>query len=114
MRNRLHVMVWLSCLGIAACGDGNEPQVQPCSAQNSVMVGSLALGEWTSFAPTGDGCAMFSANATADTIEYVVIAHSVSSNPNRQADFRLSGDGSIVGPSASISASLQAAAPSPA
>ena len=109
MRKSFKRIAWMSCL-VVACKSGTEPRVVPCTAQNSVMVGSLAVGNYTSFSPSGDGCALFAANAGADTIEYVVVAHSVSSDPNRSALFRLAGD-AMVSPAASIMAALQAESP---
>lgn len=107
MRKSFTPIVWLSFLA-AACSSGTEPRVLPCSAQNSVMVGSLTVGSYTSFSPSGDGCALFAANAGTDTIEYVVVAHSVTSDPNRSAVFRLAGD-AMMAPASAMMAALQAA-----
>lgn len=105
MRIRAGRMAWLACLGWA-CGS-TEPRVQPCTAQNSMAVGALPLGDYVSITPGSDGCALFSPNLGADTIEYLVVAQSVASNPNRQAQFRLSGEAAFVAPPIVASASRQ-------
>jgi hypothetical protein len=66
--------------------------------------------------PSSDGCALFVANSSPDTVEYLVVAQSVATLPNRQAQFRLAGEASVLGPATSVVAALdaQAATPSPA
>lgn len=107
MWNRVRRMAWLSCLGLA-CNSGNEPRVQPCTAENSVAIGALPLGGYGSVDPGDDGCALFSANTEADTIEYLVVAQSVASESNRQAQFRLAGEAMLAGPATAVFAALQA------
>lgn len=106
----------LACLAAlwAAC-KGTEPQVKPCTLANSVPVGTLAVAAYKSVVPSADGCASFVANASADTIEYLVVAQSAGSNPNRVAQFRLAGEAQITGITPGM-ASLQAGEtpPSPA
>lgn len=104
----------LACLAAlwAAC-TSTEPQVKPCTVANSVPVGALAVAAYKSVAPGPDGCASFTANTTSDTIEYLVVAQSAGSNPNRVAQFRLAGEAQVTAPP--IMASLQAGGvPSPA
>ena len=92
MKRKLHQMVWLSFLAAACSGTGNEPKVKPCTGANSVGMGALAVGGYASTFPGVDGCVSFPANATADTIEYLVVAQSAAADPNQSAHFLLSGD----------------------
>lgn len=109
MKNQLHPSVWLSFLALAAaCSDTAGPRVQPCTAQNSVSVGALGVADYASVTPGADGCARFAPNNGADTIEYLVVAQSVASAPNRKADFRLAGEAMLALPPTSVMASLQA------
>lgn len=111
MQVRFGRMAWLSYLALAACSNGNEPRVQPCTATNSVAVGALPLAGYSSLTPSEDGCALFSANTGPDTIEYVVVARLGASENNRQASFRLAGEASLMGPASAIMAALQATPP---
>ena len=114
MRNQVRHIALLAWLGWA-CGDTNEPGVQPCTTTNSTAVTGLAQGAYESVELGPDGCASFSANAGSDTIEYLVVAQSVATNPNRQAQFRLAGEAMIaVPPTAAMAPSLQAREPGPA
>ena len=113
MRRQVQHIAWLACL-TWACVNNDQPSVQPCSTTNSAAVGALAVAEYKAVDPGPDGCALFAANAAADTIEYVVIAQSVATNPNRQAQFRLAGHAMIGTPAPPLMASQQASEPSPA
>lgn len=109
MAKRVSLMAWLSCLAVA-CNSGTDVQVRPCTADNSAAVPDLTVGAYTSILPSPDGCARFSANAAADTIEYVVVAQSVARAPNRNAQFRLAGEAMMTAPALIATAALQAAA----
>ena len=115
MRRQVQHIAWLGCL-TWACVNNDQPTVQPCTTNNSAPVGELAVAEYKAVDPGPDGCALFAANAATDTIEYVVIAQSVATNPNRQAQFRLAGEAMVVTPPAALmgETSLQARGPSPA
>lgn len=109
MSRHVHRIAWLSCLALA-CNNGFEPRVRPCTPQNSVAVDTLAVGEYVSIPPGDDGCARFPANLTVDTIEYLVVAQSVATESNRQANFRLAGEASLAGPAPAVFAALQSGA----
>ncbi len=111
MRNQVHHIVVLACLGWA-CANDDDAGVLPCTAANSSPVTALAQGAYASIQLGPDGCASFSANSGADTIEYLVVAQSVATNPNRQGQFRLAGDALIAAPpAAAVNPALQAPAP---
>jgi len=106
MQNRVSRVVCLSFL-VWACGS-TEPRVQPCAPENSVAVGAIPLAIYSSITPSTDGCVLFSANPGTDTIEFVVVAQSGATDPNRQVQFRLAGDASLMAPAAIASANLLA------
>jgi hypothetical protein len=62
--------------------------------------------------PGLDGCVLFPANTGPDTIEYVIVAQSAAGEPNRQADFQLSGD-TVYPTAAAVLAGLRADAAEP-
>jgi hypothetical protein len=74
-----------------------------------VAVSPLPVGGYSSVTPTADGCAQFPANAGTGTIEYVVVAQSVSPQQN-QGQFRLAGDAMLLGPAAAVTAAVAALA----
>lgn len=96
-------------LVVAACGgDGSGPALPACSATTPVPV-SLSVGEYLSLDPAvASGCVSFSANAAADTAEYVVVPQSATGVPALTTSFRLAGDPLTV---QVVSASRVAAAP---
>jgi hypothetical protein len=96
---------------MAACSSVSEPRVAPCTAQNSAAVGTLGVGQYNSIVPSTDGCVIFGANSGSDTIEYVVVAQSVTSNPNRKADFRLAGEAMVLGPAPAVMSTLRTPVP---
>lgn len=87
----------LICAGWA-CGNGNEARVAPCTTANSTMLGSIAVGAYNVMSPGANGCVLFAANSSPDTVEYAVVAQSVSGGPNRTATFRLAGEAMMSAP----------------
>ena len=108
MQNRVGRIVALSCVAWA-CGGGTEPRVQPCAAGNSIALGALPLAGYSSVTPSPDGCVLFPTNLTNDTVEYVVVAQSGATDPNRQVQFRLAGEAALVAPVAPVFANMLAA-----
>ena len=91
--SQLVVLIWVGW----ACGDPNDARVAPCTAANSTMLGAINLAAYNTITPNANGCVLFAANTSPDTIEYVVVAQSVSGGPNRTANFRLAGEAMMVG-----------------
>ena len=86
--------VGLPSLVAAACSSspGTQPPLAPCTATSGGQV-SLGVGAYAAIDPTQTaGCAVFPANPTGATIEYLVVPQSASSIPNDSQGFKLGGN----------------------
>lgn len=100
--------VGLSSLLAAACsssgGGTTQPPLPPCAATSSGQV-SLGVAAYTVVDPTQTaGCAVFPANPSAATIEYVVVPQSASSVPDDSGGFKLSGNPLAAPPAPGVAA----------
>src|SRR5882762_10962235 len=87
-------MVALPSLVAAACSSNSptQPPLAPCTATSGGQV-SLGLSGYTAVDPTQTaGCAVFPANASGSTIEYLVVPQSASSIPDDSQAFKLGGN----------------------
>jgi hypothetical protein len=87
-------MVGLSSLLAAACSSspGTQPNLAPCTASSSGQV-NLGVAAYMAVDPTQTaGCAVFPANPSAATIEYLVVPQSASSIPDDSGAFKLGGN----------------------
>ena len=93
MRKHLWVM-GVSSLAAAACssgGGGTQPPLQPCTAASSGQI-SLGVAAYAAVDPTQTaGCAVFPANGTGGSFEYLVVPQSASSTPDDSQPFKLGG-----------------------
>ncbi|MBI4420779.1 MAG: hypothetical protein HY560_08135 [Gemmatimonadetes bacterium] len=77
---------------LAACGDGAGPGADPLLASCAGTTESLSLdqGAYRLVDPgLGSGCVAFPANASPDTIEYLVLPQSASATPGAASPFQL-------------------------
>jgi len=90
-KHRWGVALW-SCLAAACSSSGpTQPPLAPCTAASGGQI-TLGVAADTTIDPTQtSGCAVFSANASGATIEYLVVALSASSIPDDSQAFKLGG-----------------------
>jgi hypothetical protein len=102
-------------VSVTACGSsdgGTAPPLPPCTSQSSGHV-SLAVGADTVIDPTlTAGCAVFPANLTAGTVEYLIVPQATSGVPDDSSSFLLRG-AAVAGPAAPHPAPLVSALAGP-
>jgi len=76
----------------AACTDNIGPTVGPCAVADGFPL-TLAVGQYFAVFPTVDSaCVRFGANASPDTVEYLVVPQIVTGTPGLTTGFRLLGN----------------------
>src|SRR6266496_1368340 len=89
--------LWMAGLSsiLAACssgGGGTQPTLAPCTVASGGQI-SLGVAAYTAVDPTQTaGCAVFPSNATAGTVEYLVVPQSASTIPDDSQTFKLGGN----------------------
>src|SRR2546422_7400557 len=80
------------------------PPLSPCTVSRGQAI-NLAVGEYASVDPIPDsGCVVFSGNSSGtNSVEFLLVAQSVSGTPGVKANFLLRGDTIVVGADASAS-----------
>src|SRR2546427_10939328 len=103
-----------SLLLAAACSSDVVilPPLSPCTVSRGQAI-NLAVGEYASVDPIPDsGCVVFSGNPSGtNSVEFLLVAQSVSGTPGVKANFLLRGDTIVVG--AVAAASVLPASPPP-
>src|SRR2546422_7961515 len=74
------------------------PPLSPCTVSRGQAI-NLAVGEYASVDPIPDsGCVVFSGNSSGtNSVEFLLVAQSVSGTPGVKANFLLRGDTIVVG-----------------
>src|SRR2546426_11850119 len=80
------------------------PPLSPCTVSRGQAI-NLAVGEYASVDPIPDsGCVVFSGNSSGtNSVEFLLVAQSVSGTPGVKANFLLRGDTIVVGAVAAAS-----------
>src|SRR2546427_11657055 len=95
-----------SLLLVAVCRSAGVilPPLSPCTVSRGQAI-NLAVGEYASVDPIPDsGCVGFSGNPSGtNSVEFLLVAQSVSGTPGVKANFLLRGDTIVVGAVAAAS-----------
>ena len=85
---------WCASLLLAACSHdstGVGAKLPPCTSGHGTAI-ALTAGQYVTIDPASDeGCTVFPANASPDSVEYLLVPQAATGTPDAQTSFTLTG-----------------------